>query len=141
MANYTPNYGLHQWEPGDNFLRTDFNQDFAKIDTAIKALETATDAKVEGRGSPEQLAQALSVKLEAVLGSYTGDGSSSQQIVLGYEPKFVAVMHSVWGIKFAFPGGWCDNVKVYNNGFTVINSSNTLQYNIQNVVYRYLVLK
>ena len=48
MANYTPNYGLHQWEPGDNFLRTDFNQDFAKIDTAIKALETATDAKVEG---------------------------------------------------------------------------------------------
>ena len=56
MANYTPNYGLHQWEPGDNFLRTDFNQDFAKIDTAIKALETATDAKVEGRVSPEQLA-------------------------------------------------------------------------------------
>ena len=35
MANYTPNYGLHQWVPEDNFLRTDFNQDFAKIDQAL----------------------------------------------------------------------------------------------------------
>ena len=35
MASYTSNYGLHQWEPGDDFLRTDFNADFQKIDTAI----------------------------------------------------------------------------------------------------------
>ena len=35
MANYTDNYQLHQWEAGDDFLRTDFNEDFAKIDAAI----------------------------------------------------------------------------------------------------------
>ena len=35
MAGSTPNYGLHQWEPTDKFLRTDFNQDFEKIDTAL----------------------------------------------------------------------------------------------------------
>lgn len=35
MAQFTSNIGLHQWEPGDNFLRTDFNQDFAKIDGAF----------------------------------------------------------------------------------------------------------
>lgn len=39
MANYTANYGLHQWEPEDNFLRTDFNADFAKMDTALGRLE------------------------------------------------------------------------------------------------------
>ena len=42
MATYTANYGLHQWVPGDNFLRTDFNTDFQKIDAGIKAaLSTA----------------------------------------------------------------------------------------------------
>ena len=35
MATYTPNYGLHQWVPEDQFLRTDFNEDFKKIDTAL----------------------------------------------------------------------------------------------------------
>ena len=34
-SNYTTNYGLCQWEPGDNFLREEFNQDNAKIDEAI----------------------------------------------------------------------------------------------------------
>ncbi|WP_209342319.1 hypothetical protein [Flavonifractor sp. AGMB03687] len=38
MANYTPNYQLHQWEPEDPFLRTDFNQDLSKIDTALDSL-------------------------------------------------------------------------------------------------------
>ena len=35
MAGSTPNYGLHQWEPTDQFLRTDFNQDLSAIDTAL----------------------------------------------------------------------------------------------------------
>ena len=35
MAQYTPHYGLHQWEPEDSFLREDFNQDLARIDTAL----------------------------------------------------------------------------------------------------------
>ena len=38
MANYTPNYQLHQWEPEDPFLRTDFNEDLQKIDTALNGL-------------------------------------------------------------------------------------------------------
>lgn len=37
MSAYTPNYGLHQWVPEDKFLRTDFNEDFSKIDTELKA--------------------------------------------------------------------------------------------------------
>lgn len=35
MENYTPNYRLHQWEPQDPFLRTDFNEDLQKIDAAL----------------------------------------------------------------------------------------------------------
>ena len=50
MASYTANYRLHQWEPEDHFLRTDFNGDFAKIDAAIKSVSTAaaaSDAKAQ----------------------------------------------------------------------------------------------
>ena len=35
MSRSTPNYQLHQWDPEDNFLRTDFNTDLSKIDTAL----------------------------------------------------------------------------------------------------------
>ena len=35
MSRFTPNYQLHQWDPEDNFLRTDFNTDLSKIDTAL----------------------------------------------------------------------------------------------------------
>ena len=41
MAQYTSNIGLHQWEPSDHFLRTDFNQDFSKIDAGFSWLEGA----------------------------------------------------------------------------------------------------
>ena len=45
MANYTEHYGLHQWVPEDDFLRTDFNADFALIDTALAGLAAADSAQ------------------------------------------------------------------------------------------------
>ena len=48
-TNYTTNYGLCQWEPEDNFLREEFNQDNAKIDAALgtKADSTAMSSALE----------------------------------------------------------------------------------------------
>ena len=34
-SGQTAHYGLSQWEPEDSFLREDFNQDLARIDTAL----------------------------------------------------------------------------------------------------------
>ncbi len=68
MAEQTANYGLHQWEPEDSFLRTDFNEDFQKIDTA------------------------LGEKAEVAIGSYTGNGASSRTIPLGGQPKVVCLL-------------------------------------------------
>ena len=74
MANYTEHYQLHQWEPSDSFLRTDFNQDFARIDTGMRA------AKVQAERLERE-------KAEISTGAYTGadthhahehDGSQSQ---------------------------------------------------------------
>ena len=40
-SNYTEHYDLCQWEPTDVVQRVEFNQDNAKLDTALEALETA----------------------------------------------------------------------------------------------------
>ncbi len=69
MANYTQHYRLHQWEPNDNFLRTDFNTDLEKIDTALDTLQTA----LEGKSG-------------FVSGSYAGDGAESRSFNLGFAP-------------------------------------------------------
>ena len=37
-TNYTTNYQLNQWEPTDAVQRVEFNQDNAKLDTALKSL-------------------------------------------------------------------------------------------------------
>lgn len=59
MASYTANYRLHQWEPEDHFLRTDFNEDFAKLDAAIKGVSTAAAAQ----------AAAVDARVQQLLGS------------------------------------------------------------------------
>ena len=41
-SNYTENYGLCQWEATDAVLRTDFNEDNAKIDEALNTLSISS---------------------------------------------------------------------------------------------------
>ena len=65
LATYTEHYGLHQWESTDDFLRTDFNTDFQKIDTALGA------------------------KCQLVAGSYVGDGAEEREFDLGFTPAAV----------------------------------------------------
>ena len=67
MASYTANYGLHQWEAADDFLRTDFNTDFEMIDEALTGLEMG--------------------KIEMVTGAYTGTGEALRTIALGFQAK------------------------------------------------------
>ena len=75
MANYTKHYQLHQWEPGDAFLRTDFNEDLSKVDEALFQLASqkyGEDKKV------------------FVLGSYIGDGGTGlQDIPLAFQPSLL----------------------------------------------------
>ena len=46
-SNYTEHYDLCQWEPTDQVLRTDFNADNAKVDTALKSLSDQVLQKAE----------------------------------------------------------------------------------------------
>ena len=89
MATYTTNYQLHQWEASDNFLRTDFNTDFQKIDEAL----TAVKALAEGKAGPddlEELETLINGKTAVVSGSYAGNGST-KSVTLGFQPRAVVV--------------------------------------------------
>ena len=68
MASYTANYGLHQWEAADDFLRTDFNADHLLIDTALA-----------GKG-------------DFSFGQYTGNGAETGvTLTLPFAPKAVVL--------------------------------------------------
>lgn len=110
-SNHTEHFSLNQWQADDQVLRTDFNEDNAKIDAALndlsgglaaaqaeKADQTALDAlaaEVAKKATTAAL-EALSKKLASmpclVTGTYTGDGAESRLISLGFQPKALLVM-------------------------------------------------
>ena len=142
MASYTTNYGLHQWESTDDFLRTDFNTDFQKIDTAIEGARTLA----EGRA-------------DVVTGTYEGSGSTTRTITLGFQPKAVLLFcaggmtgyssgaYIIYG-GLALPGhpvvDYGHNnevaVEIVSTGFRLHRDSYR-NVNNENVTYYYLALR
>ena len=106
-SNHTEHFSLNQWLPDDQVKRTDFNEDNAKLDAALndlsgglaeKADQTALDAlaaEVAKKATTAAL-ETVSKKLAAmpclVTGTYTGDGTDSRLISLGFQPKALLVM-------------------------------------------------
>ena len=85
----TEHYNLNQWEADDPIRRTDFNEDNAKIDAAIHAM----DAKVDGKAGITALA-AVEAKLPRIVtGTYTGTGGTEgvRRITLPGRPKAVLI--------------------------------------------------
>ncbi len=110
-TNKTQNYHLHAWEASDDFLRSEFNENFAAIDGVMKAIagtvsaeqtarEKAVSAEAKSRDAAvkaEAAARSAAVadldgrKAEIVFGMYQGDGKKSRFIDLGFTPKAVYV--------------------------------------------------
>lgn len=114
-TNKTQNYQLHAWAAEDEFPRGELNANFTKLDTALKAEATARQNAVN------TLNTALAGKAAIVVGSYTGDGETSQTIVLGFRPRAVLVR--------AVNGAASDNYRTYSalavTGQDAVNSHNT----------------
>ena len=50
-SGQTSNYGLNQWAAEDPVLRTDFNQDNAKLDAALKTIPRLASGRYTGNGN------------------------------------------------------------------------------------------
>lgn len=128
MATYTSNYQLHQWEPTDDFLRTDFNADFAKIDAAIKGVET-------------DIKQKLAEKIEMIIGSYSGNGAQ-QSITLGFRPKAVIIPTGQVYSAIAVDFKGLQMLSITDNGFQVeYFEGHAFTVNAEGYSYNYLAFR
>jgi len=99
----TEYYQLHRWQKDDDFLREEFNENFAILDDKI---------------------------LRVVTGSYTCDGVDGRLIDLGFEPKAVLVFDeagTTWysgGNSTEFQGGLA--IPGHKTGLTSFNQYRTL---------------
>ena len=106
MATYTENYQLHQWVPEDDFLRTDFNTDFQKIDTALAGLQTALDGKCQLKR-----------------GNFNGNGGSSRLVITGPTPEAVILSTGSTVVSVISDDSTISGVKIVDNGFEVYSGS------------------
>ena len=102
MATYTSNYQLHQWVPEDDFLRTDFNTDFQKIDTALAGL--ASQVATKGR---------------AIKGNYTGNGGTMRTVAMASTPKALLLSTGSSMITVINDNRTVNKVTIITNGFRV----------------------
>ena len=131
LASYTEHYGLHQWEATDDFLRTDFNTDFAKIDA--------------GMGATQELAEG---KCSIVAGSYVGDGTVSRFVDLGFAPAAVLAVQGANTFGDTTTNGGLlipqfsnTNFGISGTGFYVSHSGTSGQTNLNGITYRYIAFQ
>ena len=130
-TNKTQNYNLHSWLPADDFLRTEINENFTKLDTALSGLLSA--------------------------GAYTGDGRGQRTVSLGFTPRAVLVMSQDGSTRNYYGNngglalssapvllGSVQVVSIVEGGFRVVSTtsgSQSVTTNGSNMVYHYLALR
>ena len=143
MANYTEHYQLHQWEGSDSFLRTDFNEDLAKIDNALNQLAGST--------------------LHIASGSYAGTGEAGaehpNQLTFEFVPKMVVLTVDAGqelengtvlvagqtrssGMGTSYSGGSCLNLYITwsEQGLSWYSAKVSYQLNKSGQTYRYFAV-
>ena len=155
-TNHTTNYDLCQWEATDQVLRTDFNQDNAKIDAALAA--KAEQSEFSALSADVQQIQADLTKI--TIGSYTGNGNVTRSFNLGVYPQAVLIMCSYGATgyhysRFMHLGGLALRgkpaktqqgdvfISVTSNGFSVSDEGHdngcSVLLNYSEYVYYYIV--
>ena len=85
----TSNYGLKRWDPEDRILHTEFNDNWDKIDTALKANADGVAALQTALGSGGKTCRISS-------GSYAGNGKTGQSnpssLTFDFTPVLVVII-------------------------------------------------
>ena len=74
---------LSRWDPEDRILHTEFNDNWDKIDTALKSSAEAVAAETAAREAADtalRTAIAACGNCEVICGTYTGDGTGSKTL-------------------------------------------------------------
>ena len=143
-TNKSEHLQLHLWEPGDSVLRTEFNENWEKLDAS------AAQAQADLAAGLAEVQTSLAVKHFAV-GTYTGN-NGTKNVALGFTPKAVLICNTMAvasignKIGMAVTGGTYDAnavtaglIAVTQNGFKVVNDSNYAM-NSSSFSYHYLAI-
>ena len=143
-TNKSEHLQLHLWEPGDSVLRTEFNENWEKIDAS------AAQAQADLTNGLADVQASLAVKHFAV-GTYAGN-DGTRTVALGFTPKVVLICNTMAvanignKIGMAVNGGTYDAnavtaglISIVTNGFKVVNDSNYAM-NSSTYSYHYLAL-
>ena len=160
----TSNYGLKRWDGEDRILHTEFNDNWDKIDAALKSNADAVAAETAAREagiSALQTALTSCGNCKIVTGSYTGNGKTGAKnpVTLRFPGKpLLVVIHSVERFSNALERmllvngakwGFSERVNYYHNlvtwGETSVswydtNEDQIRQLNVSNRTYVYVAL-
>ena len=143
-SNYTENYGLCQWEATDQVLRTDFNEDSAKVDEALaqnaQSIEDEVNARTEAIRAINTKIGNCRVECSTYIGTGTS-GSTGKASITFPEAPFLVILSNNNGVAYFLYQGmsyavdspqgniyfsWSGNtVSWYANFGTIINSAGT----------------
>ena len=162
-SGQTTHYGLNQWQPEDAVLRTDFNADNAKTDTALNNLEQLIGTKEAALLA--SISQCYGPKNPAlVTGSYVGSclGTSTQvpiTIQLGFRPSLLLILDGTqendddYALLVEVPqaymilrrdgqGRYLEGLTFSDSGFTVnIYNGTDYNFNVHGHTYYYFALR
>lgn len=142
-SGQTTNFGLNQWAAEDKVVRQDFNQDNAKIDTALGQLKTSV--------------------IQTAVGSYVGNGlcgsENPNHLEFDFAPKLVVLVVNTYstlktgtvlvagqtisaGIGTSYSSGSCLNLTVTwaGNGVTWYAGDEERQLNEADTTYFYFAI-
>ena len=120
-SNKTTNYQLHSWEPGDDFLRAEFNENFEKLDEAARI----------------------------IMGSYTGNNTDYRAFQMGFRPQAVVLFcSSGWSYYnrsyyggVSMTGQASPLIALTDTGFTVRHDGSTYMGNSSSYTYQYFAFR
>ena len=144
-TNTSQNLGLHLWEPTDQVLRTEFNQNWQKIDTAVNAAQETAEAAQTAANAVSNAYTPGNKPFK--VGSYSGNGST-QTIELGFKPSLVIIYQEVGAYTDGELGGdhfmistglnYPDKVSFTSTGFKVGVSSSIPYPRVNGSPFSYL---
>ena len=119
-SNYTRNYNLCQWAEEDKVLRTEFNSDNAKIDAAIKAVDSRVSSLSGSSASSTELNR-LQNTVNALKTAV--DGKADKSVVDGKADKSALDSLKATVNQHASSIAKLGNALLYTSAYTGSNSS------------------
>lgn len=153
-SNYTEHLGLCQWEATDQVLRTDFNEDNAKIDEVLGELSKTV---AQHSTAVDQCTAAIPKlgNCQIYTTSYVGNNSSGASnpnrltfphkpilmMVFSTQHRMLAFFESNWAYTFTNGSGSCNVLTCSRSGNSVswYHDNSIMQMN-QSMTYRVVAL-